>query len=977
MADYYWVGGSGTWDYVNKANWSLTKGGTGGAGIPTATDSVWFCFSASTSPYTVSCQLTSNQVHCGDIRFESGSPPATSNRVTLTGQPINFSQNIFYGGIFVNGTPAVNVDLTMCGVATSGNRGIPLGTPGMTNQYQGRGFRFGNPAINNGGARYYFESAPLRLGSADLGIQIYNQNVDFSGLTEFNCTTFIVSGNDVTPITVTFSSPPKAVQNLYINPVDGSWGTPTFKLSQNNVTYQGNIPQVTFYNKTPPTNFSTNNTPAAMVDAGGLDLFMVTINRPPILPYPVRYVSYIFTNMATVKNSISIINANSSLGWVATIIQWSAATSGGQINIKALGLGGNVSTTGQFFMVPYDTAANPADTQVQLNVQNFSSNGHVSWGNINWNNGTLAAGPFFGDMGGNTNILFSAPKTVYISANATLASNVTTSYASGSPTGPVGIANKPLPQDTVIMNNLSSTKFVTDVPIVFGKFSLETINWTGDPALKNYIYVTLGLMQPQANGTTSVVPSYIPPCNFIFCGYGVNSGGSTNWNPNSNQALQNGDVYICAPGSTIKTGAVLSNGTLYFCAGNYKSTFNRFSSLTVSAYHNVSPFGPFLNCVRNFSPIQFIVSSNSPLAIYEDNNLNFATTIECTYSGSLGMSFIYTNPRGTNAYNGIQAIITGAASGVLTGSFPRLIIGQAFKGTLASSYFYGDLDLTNLTPSAVTALTAYLPLIPTTATWTWDGNSGIATIKTNGRPISINRSININGVGGTFRLTSPLTLLSDSASKGQLIVTGGTFDDGGYAVTATMFQSSYDASSVPSIIYRPSQITFNGTSKWTLTGPNPWNVANPNLTVSATAANIVTCTSSTTKTFTSNAGGISYGFTLDNPSTTGPLVIKGASNTFSNLSGPAGCTFTFPAGNVTTINSWNLNGVDGNRITVNSSTTGTQATIASPNQIMASYLNYKDLFGSNGPWYFLNSNDLGNNTNINSSIGQSAIFFIF
>lgn len=42
MATYYWVGGNGAWDNFNSGNWSLTSGGTGGAGIPTNADDVIF-----------------------------------------------------------------------------------------------------------------------------------------------------------------------------------------------------------------------------------------------------------------------------------------------------------------------------------------------------------------------------------------------------------------------------------------------------------------------------------------------------------------------------------------------------------------------------------------------------------------------------------------------------------------------------------------------------------------------------------------------------------------------------------------------------------------------------------------------------------------------------------------------------------------------------------------------------------------------
>lgn len=41
MANRYWVGGSGTWDGSNTANWSATSGGAGGASVPTTADAVF------------------------------------------------------------------------------------------------------------------------------------------------------------------------------------------------------------------------------------------------------------------------------------------------------------------------------------------------------------------------------------------------------------------------------------------------------------------------------------------------------------------------------------------------------------------------------------------------------------------------------------------------------------------------------------------------------------------------------------------------------------------------------------------------------------------------------------------------------------------------------------------------------------------------------------------------------------------------
>jgi len=42
MANRYWVGGNGTWDGSNTANWSTSSGGAGGASVPTIADAAYF-----------------------------------------------------------------------------------------------------------------------------------------------------------------------------------------------------------------------------------------------------------------------------------------------------------------------------------------------------------------------------------------------------------------------------------------------------------------------------------------------------------------------------------------------------------------------------------------------------------------------------------------------------------------------------------------------------------------------------------------------------------------------------------------------------------------------------------------------------------------------------------------------------------------------------------------------------------------------
>jgi hypothetical protein len=58
MANRYWVGGTGTWDLVNTANWSATSGGASGASVPVAADAVFFNASSGGGTATLAQDVT-------------------------------------------------------------------------------------------------------------------------------------------------------------------------------------------------------------------------------------------------------------------------------------------------------------------------------------------------------------------------------------------------------------------------------------------------------------------------------------------------------------------------------------------------------------------------------------------------------------------------------------------------------------------------------------------------------------------------------------------------------------------------------------------------------------------------------------------------------------------------------------------------------------------------------------------------------
>jgi hypothetical protein len=122
-----------------------------------------------------------------------------------------------------------------------------------------------------------------------------------------------------------------------------------------------------------------------------------------------------------------------------------------------------------------------------------------------------------------------------------------------------------------------------------------------------------------------------------------------------------------------------------------------------------------------------------------------------------------------------------------------------------------------------------------------------------------------------------------------------------------------------------------------------------NLTTSGSGT--INMTSASSKTFA--GGGFSYP-TL-NQGGAGALVITGA-NTFANVRNTVQpSTITFPASTTTTVNNFVVNGTVGNLVTINSSLSGTQATLAytGVNTIDVNFLSIKDSNATPGvaTWY--------------------------
>lgn len=120
MATYYWVGGNGTWNGANTANWSASSGGAGGSGPPNSTDTVIFDSASGTGTCTTATG--------------SACATATLNSATLT---LTLGANHTMSGTFTltQGALAFGSNTLTCNIFSSSNtntRSIAFGTGSLT-----------------------------------------------------------------------------------------------------------------------------------------------------------------------------------------------------------------------------------------------------------------------------------------------------------------------------------------------------------------------------------------------------------------------------------------------------------------------------------------------------------------------------------------------------------------------------------------------------------------------------------------------------------------------------------------------------------------------------------------------------------------------------------------------------------------------------------------------------------------------------
>lgn len=139
MANRYWVGGTGTWDGSNTANWSATSGGASGASVPTIADAAFFNASSGGGTVTlganVDCLTVNFSGFTGTFDFSTYDVNVAGNAATV----VNISSTIAavngtgkFNCSYVGGTGTRTVILASGAAAKAANLRVSAGTDTLT-----------------------------------------------------------------------------------------------------------------------------------------------------------------------------------------------------------------------------------------------------------------------------------------------------------------------------------------------------------------------------------------------------------------------------------------------------------------------------------------------------------------------------------------------------------------------------------------------------------------------------------------------------------------------------------------------------------------------------------------------------------------------------------------------------------------------------------------------------------------------------
>ena len=638
-----------------------------------------------------------------------------------------------------------------------------------------------------------------------------------------------------------------------------------------------------------------------------------TAGRPASLSWVAISGTNTFNNLTFATQSSSIVNLSGGTAYSIPIVTFPTGlttTINGTLSISgSLGINRILMCADSYGSAIISAAATSSLTDIDF--RNITATG----ASIPW------AGTRIGNCLNNSGITFTAARTVYWNSTASANWNGAVWSTTSGNTGGTSLA-LPLAQDTIVINNagLGTGNVIT----YNGNYPVGNFNCSGrtNSAILAIDYQTSWQFYNNitlSSAITIIGDQYFNqfewdiygPCIITFADAIVRVS-----------AIYASTIVIENFGFTCSTNGNMNvpNVTINFTVG----------TLDISS-GNINSFA-FASSVTNTRVIVFGTNSITV------RNLNCSDLTGLTY---IGTPVINLNNGYNIAWGGTGGTQSNAVSINITGSAPITYLSgvylninfTGYTGTYSgsgTSTIYGNLTLNS--GMCVTSV----------STITFAGTTSQQNFTPNG--VTFSKPITISG-------TQTVQLQGSLNNINPVTLTSGALDLNNNNLTCSIFSATGANTSV---------LAF-GTGQMTVTGAS-FTAPASNLTITGTST--ISMTRSLAKTFTS--GGLTYSTLSQDGAGTLTITDAGTFNNITNTATPS--TITFPAGLTTTVGAFNVNGVPGSLVTINSNTSGLQANLLysgnSTYGINSDYLSIQDSAATPAnTWYAgANSTDVSNNT---------------
>jgi fibronectin-binding autotransporter adhesin len=900
MAARFWVGGTGTWDSTNTANWSATSGGAGGASVPGAADDVTINTASITVTTNYNVSVISVTINASAATLSLGGTLTCSGAITLTQG--TFTTNNF------------SVTATQLSSNNSNTRTINLGSSTVTLSANS------NPVVFTTPTGLTFNAGTSSIVCTGLG----NSFDGGTGQTFYNVswtgtaagTKGVVGANTFNNLTVTGPASAGVIEFTFSarQTINGTLST-TGTAGNRRVWFRGatyGLAQTLTINSAP-----------SLTDADFRDIYVIGTAAPisgtrigdlrGIRGITASTPKTVYWNLAGAQNW----SAN---GW--------ATTSTGTPSTDNFPLGQDIATftdAGSVTGVVTMDAAIPYTGTVDMSGRTSAMTLTIGTNQTiygNWLNGSGTT------MGGASPILFSGRNTQTItSAGKAFGSSINIDTYGGT----VELADA--------LNIGSSNLTVTN-----GTFDTKNYNVTAgslSSSNSNVRAINLGSSTLTLSGSLAITTS----TNLTF------NAGTSQINLPAGAGIQTG------AGLTFNNVSYTTGGS-----GTISQTIsnpNIFNNLTVTApsaglVQLIFAANQTINgtlTVAGATAVRRIFLQSSVLGTTRTLTVNSLSAQDCDFrditiagtaagssptragdcGGNTGITFpaaktVYWNLAGAQNWSATAWAPSSGGTPALN-NFPLAQDTAVFDNTGSVT---GNISLDqswNIGTFNASARTSAMTLNPggssvlATVYGNWLFGTGVSVFDNSGTIIFSgrgNQTITSNGV--TFRC--PVTIacftgtvqLADALTVGSnrtLAINSGTFD----AVT-------YNVTSGPVIVASSALATLKmGSGTWTLTATGlAWQIDTTSVFYKGTANIVLSDTTANARTFA--GGGLSYNkLTIGGTTGTSTLTITG-NNQFTELASTKTVAHTIALGTTTqTFGAWTVTGTAGNVVTL----TGTAA----------------------------------------------------